>query len=381
MKVISIGRIKDNDVCIYDPKVSRHHLQLIYDDDNRIRIIDLGSKHGTFVNNERIKGEHFLEEEDVVVIGNTKIPWQSYLKKDIVKNTQKVLKTKKLIISLASALIIVTILLVFSLISIFNNKHNNFDDNISVANYEEYDNGAYYKKEKWELFFTGPDAKKMKQLVDACDYLDPLVRNTAVAIAGKQPGTFNFMQICEIFDSCMNSWHYVNDPKNLDYYAKASESIQNGFNGDCDDFAILVYSMILSVGGDARINFAYGDNGGHAFTEVNISNFDEKKVLLYLNERYNNISIPDSLCADSILNDSALLRSFVLNDSINENSDTILVCKNPISKIWFRDDEDGNKWLNLDWQDKTKHPGGKYFKWERGNIFYVKEKKVVGFEN
>lgn len=381
MKVIRIGRAKNNDICIYDPKVSRHHLQLILDDNFSIRIIDLGSKHGTFVNNEQIKGERFLQENDEVVIGNTKLPWQSYFTKKLEIYRKKNNKKTKIIIALIVSLMIVSVLLIFSFIYIYKNKQQSITNKIEVANFEEYDDDANYKKETWEQFFTSSDSKKMKQLVDACDYLNPIVRNTAVKTAGKQPGVFNFGQVCEIFDSCMTSWSYVNDPKNLDYYAKASESIENGFNGDCDDFAILIYSMILSIGGEARINFAYGDTGGHAFTEVNITNFDEKKVLSYLNLRYNKINLPDSILADT-----TLLNTYITNDSLFIVEDSLFIIndsivKNSISKIWFRYDEFGNKWLNLDWQDINKHPGGKYFNWKRGNIFYVKEKKVVAFEN
>ena len=45
------------------------------------------------------------------------------------------------------------------------------------------------------------------------------------------------------------NWVYVNDPAGTDYYAKASESLRL-LRGDCDDYAILMASLIESIGGD-----------------------------------------------------------------------------------------------------------------------------------
>jgi hypothetical protein len=79
MKVITIGHHAENNVVINDPLVSRHHCQIIKDDDGNCRLSDLDSANGTFVNGNQIKGEVPLNQTDVVRIGNTTLLWQSYL--------------------------------------------------------------------------------------------------------------------------------------------------------------------------------------------------------------------------------------------------------------------------------------------------------------
>lgn len=95
-----------------------------------------------------------------------------------------------------------------------------------------------------------------------------------VANAGKNAGSYNLGQICDIFDYCYKTWKYVIDTKGNEIVEYGSNTITNGLNGDCDDFAVLICSMSLSIGGEARINYAYGQNGGRAFTELNIGKTD-----------------------------------------------------------------------------------------------------------
>lgn len=78
MKVITIGRLEDNDVVINDPYATRHHLQIIRHDDGHYSLVDFGSTNGTFINGQKIRGEVDLYENDVVRIGNTTIPWRLY---------------------------------------------------------------------------------------------------------------------------------------------------------------------------------------------------------------------------------------------------------------------------------------------------------------
>lgn len=168
---------------------------------------------------------------------------------------------------------------------------------------------------------------EMKELIVACDYDSPTVRNNSAALVSESPGSFNIGQICDIFDFCYTNWSYINDPMTSDYFSKASETLRNGLNGDCDDFAILVCSMIISIGGEARINFAYDDNSGHAFTEVNIGSKNRNEVSKYIRARYGH------------------------------------------SEMWHREDGSGNWWLNLDWQGN--HPGAKYWSYDRGSCFNI----------
>ena len=81
MKVITIGRDTDNDIVVSDSKVSRHHLQII-NDGGSLRIVDFNTTNGTFVNDRKILGETALYANDVVRIGNTVLPWQTYFKEN-----------------------------------------------------------------------------------------------------------------------------------------------------------------------------------------------------------------------------------------------------------------------------------------------------------
>jgi hypothetical protein len=62
----SIGRARDSDVQIAVRGVSRLHAVVLKDDSGRCTLKDLGSANGTYVNGERIPGEHVLEHGDVV---------------------------------------------------------------------------------------------------------------------------------------------------------------------------------------------------------------------------------------------------------------------------------------------------------------------------
>lgn len=78
MKIIKIGRSSSNDVNINDNLVSRVHCQIIQDDNGNFRLIDTGSKNGTFINGTMRHGEVRLNKTDIVRIGNTTLPWQTY---------------------------------------------------------------------------------------------------------------------------------------------------------------------------------------------------------------------------------------------------------------------------------------------------------------
>ncbi|MDR0834574.1 MAG: DUF805 domain-containing protein [Candidatus Symbiothrix sp.] len=82
MKVITIGRSSQNEIVINDEKVSRHHLQIIQDDYGNFRLADFGSTNGTSVNGRRVTGELSLSPGDVIVIGNTTLPWRNYFPSD-----------------------------------------------------------------------------------------------------------------------------------------------------------------------------------------------------------------------------------------------------------------------------------------------------------
>lgn len=90
MKVITIGRLKGNDVIIEnDDKVSRHHLQIVQMDDGSFHLIDFGSTNGTYINGNRVESEAILTEDDFVRIGDTMLPWTTYFAPDFVSQAQE----------------------------------------------------------------------------------------------------------------------------------------------------------------------------------------------------------------------------------------------------------------------------------------------------
>lgn len=88
MKVITIGRSEENDVVVRDPHASRHHLQIIQHDDGHFTLSDFGSTNGTYVNGQKIRGEIYLNMNDVVRIGNTVVPWRLYFEEGWQETTQ-----------------------------------------------------------------------------------------------------------------------------------------------------------------------------------------------------------------------------------------------------------------------------------------------------
>ena len=67
-KELMVGRDMDCDITISDRQVSRFHAKLEAITDRQVRIVDLDSKNGTYVNGERIKGSYVLEDGDAIKI-------------------------------------------------------------------------------------------------------------------------------------------------------------------------------------------------------------------------------------------------------------------------------------------------------------------------
>lgn len=78
MEIIKIGRSSQNDVVINDKYVSGSHCQIIKDDKGNFVLIDTNSSNGTYVNGVQRRGEVRLNPSDIVKIGNTTLPWQTY---------------------------------------------------------------------------------------------------------------------------------------------------------------------------------------------------------------------------------------------------------------------------------------------------------------
>lgn len=111
---------------------------------------------------------------------------------------------------------------------------------------------------------------------------NPIVRDFAVKIAAAAPGPWDnpqgskipnaagAKQLVLIHGALSRNWKYVSDPAVswTDYTSPASRTIALGLAGDCDDYATVVASCIIAVGGRARIIHAFRGNQGHAWAEV-----------------------------------------------------------------------------------------------------------------
>ena len=184
----------------------------------------------------------------------------------------------------------------------------------------------------------------LQKISQAMDYTNPVTRDFAISLAAKSPGNFNLGQVCYIYDYLFNNWKYVNDPRGFEYFSSASETIKSNLAGDCDDFAILMASLISAIGGTARISLAFNNTSGHAFTEVCLDNMSPpvsvQSAYTYINSHYQGFF-------QKLFGISA------------------------VESIWYRPDNSNRAWLNLDWS--SKYPGGEYFKFSVCTIYYPLE--------
>lgn len=168
-------------------------------------------------------------------------------------------------------------------------------------------------------------SQQADKIVEAMDYTNPTTRDFALMQIDKSHGgSYNIAQICDVWEKIYNRWTYVNDPRGFEYFSPASRTIDIGLKGDCDDFAIVIGSVMQSIGGYPRIMVARNSDGaGHAYAEVQLAS--NKKGLQdagnYICKRYH--------CS-----------SIAYHTTYSSNGDPIY-------------------WLNLDWQ--SRHPGGKFW--------------------
>lgn len=66
--VLTIGREASNPIAINDAEISRKHSQLVAQGGKYV-LTDLGSTNGTFVNGQRLTGQHVLQPGEVISLG------------------------------------------------------------------------------------------------------------------------------------------------------------------------------------------------------------------------------------------------------------------------------------------------------------------------
>jgi len=88
MQTLIIGRHASNQIILNDNFVSRQHAQLIILDNGEVRIKDLGSSNGTFVNGNRIN-ESQLNSGDIVKCASVMLDWQNYVAGNNINNANQ----------------------------------------------------------------------------------------------------------------------------------------------------------------------------------------------------------------------------------------------------------------------------------------------------
>jgi len=120
-------------------------------------------------------------------------------------------------------------------------------------------------------------------------------------VSGENVGPYNIGQICDLFDHLLGEWRYVEDP-----CARRGGAIVPPWvslltlSGDCDDFAVVLASCILSLGGCAEIALAEAESGGHIYTLVYLGETVGAITRLrgYLRRRYRTKVDAARLCFD-----------------------------------------------------------------------------------
>jgi tetratricopeptide (TPR) repeat protein len=187
---------------------------------------------------------------------------------------------------------------------------------------------------------------------------DDTVYRVAHQLAAEHPGDFTIDQVDEIYshlkygNDSMRAWSYSRDTRGVDKFNSASESLNLGHqakskcvgSGDCDDFAILIASLVESIGGTTRVIFARNNStGGHAYSEVYLGRLNDPNGYV-----------------EEIIN------------WLKQNYDT--------DKIFTHIDTDTkDAWLNLDWGPDDKgnmRPGGPFFQGDKHYIICIRNKFV-----
>jgi PKD repeat protein len=186
---------------------------------------------------------------------------------------------------------------------------------------------------------TGMTVEEMKKEIDLkLNVPNQVVGDKADILALDYPGERTINQICSIYEHMVGNWSYKSDIRGIEVFQYSNQSLEKGQGrfsgqGDCDDFAILLASLVESVGGTSRIILAYGPTGGHAYTEVYLGMAED---------------IPENKVQRML----AWLRKKYSVEEINTHTDL----------------NTGDVWLNLDWwkdpntgRELVEHPGGPFY--------------------
>ncbi|MFW5924610.1 MAG: FHA domain-containing protein [Myxococcota bacterium] len=366
---IIVGRSPDCDVVVADGTVSSRHLRLSWEG-SQILLEDLSSANGTFVKGRKVERMHVRPGEDVRM-GRVPLPWghakvRGFLRQGASGQTIQATSIPGrrficgvcgerslmpegfkggelrcpscrsrlevgsprrtgvpgvigavLVLVLVAGGAVVWVLYGVGGEPLLPRAEAGVRQNDEVARAME---GASSRQEASIRVHTVPN------VTEAIDYREPTTRNTAVQIAADDDGPYKVEQVARLWTHARGRWRYVNDPKGSEYFARASETIENEWAGDCDDFAVVLAAMITAIGGESRLVMMDGPQGGHAYLEACVRG-DADEVRKRLAAHYRRTW-------DEYLG------------------------RQRVRELHYRSGSDCPVWLNLDWNAGV--PGGPY---------------------
>ncbi|MBX9888929.1 MAG: transglutaminase [Flavobacteriaceae bacterium] len=181
--------------------------------------------------------------------------------------------------------IIIICIVVYLLVLFYGTVIGNYGFN-SV--YEDYDSMIYTMSDNpnpQDIIISKllPFPNKSK-ILRAIEYKNPKVRNFAVMATTQNfknvKGYADYRTIIQcfaVFKEINERWNYVSDPKDGDYIATASESLDY-FSGDCDDHSILMAAAVRAIGGTPRLIHTKG----HIYPEILIGSRNDLETVNFL---------------------------------------------------------------------------------------------------
>lgn len=232
--------------------------------------------------------------------------------------------TIQLILRFLRTIILICILL-YLIVLIYGSVIGNYGFNSVFEDYNSMMYSMSYNPYPQDIIIAKllPFPNKSK-IINAIEYQNPKVRNFAIMATSKYfknvKGYSDYRTIIQcfaVFKEINQRWNYVSDPKDGDYIASASESL-NYFSGDCDDHSILMAASVRAIGGTPRLIHTKG----HIYPELLIgSQKDLEKV-------------------------NFLIKNILFVNESNEK------------QLHYHIDERGQIWMNLDYT--ANYPGGPF---------------------
>jgi len=235
-----------------------------------------------------------------------------------------ILVATQLLLRLLRTIIIVCII-IYLLILFYGSIFGNYG---FESIYEDYDSMIYTMSDNpnpQDIIISKllPFPNK-SEILQAIQYKNPKVRNFAVMAVNKNfkdiKGYSDYRTIIQcfaVFREINSRWNYVSDPKDGDYIATATESL-NYLSGDCDDHSILMAACVRAIGGTPRLIHTKG----HIYPEILIGNRNDLETVNFL----------------------------IKNKLFEKESDG--------EQLHYHIDERNQIWLNLDYT--AKYPGGPF---------------------